>query len=100
MSTVRVEKYTMPAANLGQENPLPMLHPRLSATAGGDVDESVPLADRKFFGYGLDAGWLPHRGQDNYDRNRANRDFVALILENEFLRATILPEVGGRLWSL
>jgi tetratricopeptide (TPR) repeat protein len=100
MSTVRIEKYTMPAANLGQENPLPMLNPRLSATAGGEVDENVPIEDRKSFGYGLDAGWLPHRGQDNYDRNRANRDFVALVLENEFLRATLLPEVGGRLWSL
>lgn len=100
MSTVRIDTYTMPAANLGPENPLPMLHPRLSATAGRAVDESVPHADRTHFGYGLDAGWLPHRGQDDYDRNRANRDFLALILENEILQATILPEIGGRLWSL
>src|SRR5215213_7172767 len=100
MSTVRIEKYTMPAANLGQENPLPMLNPRLSATAGRAVDDSVPHGDRMYFGYGLDAGWLPHRGQDDYDRNRVNRDFVALILENEVLQATVLPEVGGRLWSL
>ena len=100
MSSFRIEKYTMPAANLGPENPLPMLNPRLSATAGREVDDSVPHGDRTYFGYGLDAGWLPHRGQDDYDRNRTNRDFVALILENEFLQATILPEVGGRLWSL
>jgi tetratricopeptide (TPR) repeat protein len=100
MSTVRIEKYTMPAASLGQENPLPMLTPRLSATAGRSVHDSVPHGDRTYFGYGLDAGWLPHRGQDDYDRHRVNREFVALILENEFLKATILPEVGGRLWSL
>jgi hypothetical protein len=90
----------MPAANLGGENPLPMLAPRLSATASGEADESVPLEDRCFFGYGLNDGWLPHRGQDDYDRQRSNRDFVAIVLENEFLRATFLPEVGGRLWSL
>ena len=100
MLEIRVEKHTMPAANLGPENPLPMLTPRLSATAGSQVDKSVPDEDRKFFGYGLDAGWLPHRGQDDYDRIRTDRDFVALVLENEFLRATILPEIGGRLWSL
>lgn len=100
MSTVRIERFSMPAARMGQENPLPMLNPRLSATAGRAVDDSVPHGDRTYFGYGLDAGWLPHRGQDDYDRNRVNRDFVALILENEILQATILPEVGGRLWSL
>jgi hypothetical protein len=100
MSTVRIEKYTMPAASLGPENPLPMLNPRLSATAGRAVDDSVPHDDRTYFGYGLDAGWLPHRGQDDYDRNRVDRNFGALILENNFLKATILPEIGGRLWSL
>jgi len=100
MSNLRIEQLTMPAAELGRENPLPMLGPRLSAMAGSDVDDSVPRSDCKYFGYGLDAGWLPHRGQDDYDRNRTSRDFLALTLENEFLRATILPEVGGRLWSL
>jgi hypothetical protein len=90
----------MPAASLGGENPLPMLAPRLSATANGEADDTVPADDRKFFGYGVDAGWLPHRGQDDYDRSRSIRDFVALVLENDFLRATFLPEVGGRLWSL
>jgi hypothetical protein len=100
MPNFRIETLTMPAANLGGENPLPRLRPRLSATAGVEVDDSVPHFDRTHFGYGLDAGWLPHRGQDDYDRNRRDRGFLALVLENEFLRATILPEVGGRLWSL
>jgi len=90
----------MPAATLGPENPLPMLSPRLSATAGAEVDSSVPAEDAKYFGYGLDAGWMPHRSLDDYDRVRVDRKFVAVVLENKFLRATVLPEVGGRLWSL
>jgi len=100
MSNLRVDTLTMPAARLGGENPLPMLAPRLSATASGEADESVPAEDRQFFGYGVDAGWLPHRSQDDYDRTKTERNFVALVLENEHLRATFLPEVGGRLWSL
>ena len=100
MSNLRTEKFVMPAASLGGENPLPTLTPRFSATAGKEIADNVPLADRKFMGYGLDAGWLPHRGLDDYDRNRTNREFQAIVLENEYLRATILPEVGGRLWSL
>lgn len=100
MSSVRTETYTIPAASLGHENPLPMLRHRPSATASGEVDEGVTPEDRKFFGYGLDEGWLPHRGQDDYDRRRVNRQFQAIVLENEVLKAIILPEVGGRLWSL
>lgn len=100
MQSLRIDTLVMPAASLGGENPLPMLTPRLSATAAGEADASVPAEDRRYLGYGLDAGWLPHRGQDDYTRQRRNREFVAIVLENEVLRATFLPEVGGRLWSL
>ena len=71
MSEMRIETYRMPAANLGSENPLPPL------------DEC-----------------LPHRLQDDYDRSRDMRDFKVAVLENEYLRAIFLLELGGRLWSL
>ncbi len=71
MSELRVETYTMPAANLGPDNPLPPL----------DI-------------------CLPHGLQDDYDRTRTERKFRAVVLENEVLRATFLTELGGRLWSL
>lgn len=100
MQSLRVETLVMPAAELGGENPLPMLAPRLSATAAGEADASVPPEDRRYLGYGLDEGWLPHRGQDDYNRDLASREFAAIVLENDVLRATFLPQVGGRLWSL
>jgi len=43
---------------------------------------------------------MPHRLQDNYDRVQRDREFRAIVLENEFLRATFLTELGGRMWSL
>jgi len=71
MSELRIETYRMPAARLGPENPLPPLD-----------------------------GCMPHRLQDDYDRTRKEREFRAVVLENEGLRATFLTELGGRLWSL
>jgi len=100
MSELRVETWNMPAARLGPESPFPQLAPFLSASAGEQVDDSVPPEDRRYFGYGLNAGWLPHRPQDDYDRVRRDRAFLAIVLENDALRATFLPEVAGRLWSL
>lgn len=43
---------------------------------------------------------LPYTQQDCYDRNRVMRSFKAVILENAHLKATFIPELGGRLWSL
>ncbi|MBM3237964.1 DUF5107 domain-containing protein [Candidatus Poribacteria bacterium] len=71
MSELRFETYKMPAARLGAENPLPPLD-----------------------------GCMPHRLQDDYGRTRKEREFTAVVLENEVLRATFLTEIGGRLWSL
>ena len=71
MSELRIETYRMPAASFGDENPLPPLD-----------------------------GCLPHRLQDDYGRTRKEREFRAVVLENEVLRATFLTELGGRLWSL
>ena len=100
MSELSVETWRMPAARLGKDSPFPQLATFPSATAGEEVDDSVPQEDRRHFGYGLNAGWLPHKPQDDYDRVRQERSFLAIVLENDILRATFLPEVGGRLWSL
>jgi len=101
MSDLRVDTLQMPAARLGPENPLPPLStPGVAASADVRCDDTVPEADRKYFGYGSDTGVLPHRLQDDYGRQRRPRAFKVAILENEVLRATFLLELGGRLWSL
>ena len=38
--------------------------------------------------------------QDGYDRAREPRAFTSLVLENDFLHVRILPEVGGKVWSI
>jgi len=100
MSELRVEEYVIPAARLGGKNPLPPLRPPASVHAEIKVDESVPEEARRYLGYGCDVGILPYRLQDDYDRQRQPRPLRVAVLENEWLRATFLLDLGGRLWSL
>ncbi len=51
---------------------------------------------------GLDCGMrvLPYTMQEKYSRNRKPTDIPAIFMENEHLKATFLPTLGGRLISL
>ena len=42
----------------------------------------------------------PYNMQDHLSRELENRTYKALYLENEYLRITCLPELGGRLHSV
>jgi tetratricopeptide (TPR) repeat protein len=42
----------------------------------------------------------PYTMQDHLSRNKADRTYKALFLENEYLKVTCLPELGGRLHSV
>ncbi len=101
MSELRLDTWTMPAARLGPENPLPELAP--PAAPHGEklkVHESVPADMLTYMGYGAVNGCLPYRLQSDYGRTLAPRSFRIAVLENDVLRATFLLELGGRLWSL
>lgn len=100
MTVLRFEAYTIPAASLGADNPLPALSRNGDGNAKYNPDPSIPKDEQRYFGWRCSETSLPYRTQDGYDRNRRPRDFAAAVLESETLRATFLPEIGGRLWSL
>ncbi|MEG1847450.1 MAG: DUF5107 domain-containing protein [Lachnospiraceae bacterium] len=80
-------------------NPLPYLK---------EVPENITpledgtLTDREYelFGYQCSRRVLPYLMQDRYTRTRESMNIKTVVLENENLRATFLPEYGGRLYSL
>ncbi|WP_103349838.1 DUF5107 domain-containing protein [Amycolatopsis sp. CA-128772] len=90
---------TVPTAELGPENPLPpLVKPDAVASVSNAHDLPADLAAGLAYGR-LDTV-LPCLLQDGYTRNRRPRELPALVLENDRLRATVLPSLGGRLWSL
>ena len=99
MSELRITNWLMPAADLGPENPLPPIRPAKDVHAVEPIP-GMPEEMAESFAYGHPASILPYPLQDRYTRARHPRDFRVAVLENEFLRATFLLELGGRLWSL
>ncbi|MHB6910650.1 DUF5107 domain-containing protein [Streptomyces sp. DB-54] len=100
-TSVRRTTLTLPLAALGPDNPLPALHD------AGDVhrieipqDTALPADMARQIGCQPLRSIQPTRMRDGYGRDRRPADLDALVIENDRLRATVLPGLGGRVYSL
>ncbi len=100
MTTLTFKKHKIPAANMGQINCLPDIHNNAYIRSPITMTDKVSADERKTIGQGMISTLLPYQIQDQYDRSRDIREFDAAVLENEYMIATFIPELGGRLWSL
>jgi tetratricopeptide (TPR) repeat protein len=101
VTTIRREVLTLPAAELGPDNPLPplrLLH-EVHRIEDRDRDE-LPRDMARQVGHEPLRSLLPVRVRDGYDRAREPREIDVLVIENGRLRATVLPGLGGRVASL
>ncbi|MFB7914307.1 DUF5107 domain-containing protein [Streptomyces sp. NPDC056061] len=100
-TTVRRAVLTLPAAPLGPENPLPALRP-LDETHVVDARDRarLPRDMARQIGFGALTTVLPVRVLDGYGRTRVPTRLDAVVIENDRLRATVLPGLGGRVHSL
>ncbi|MFF4269378.1 DUF5107 domain-containing protein [Streptomyces sp. NPDC001536] len=99
VTTIRREVLTLPAAELGPDNPLPPLRP-LDELHRVDDRDDLPAQMARQIGYEPLRSLLPVHLRDGYDRVREPRGIDALVIENDRLRATVLPGLGGRIASL
>lgn len=96
--SITLQRRTFRIAELGRESELPML--------GRPLENPYTLADNlpaeivESSRYGNPSSLYPYRLQDNYSRTLAARELPVVVLENDHLRASVLPGLGGRLWSL
>ncbi|WP_328333538.1 MULTISPECIES: DUF5107 domain-containing protein [unclassified Streptomyces] len=92
---------TLPAAPLGPENPLPALRP-LDEMHTVDVEgrAGLPHDMARQVGYEPLTSVLPVRVLDGYGRDRTATGIDTIVIENDRLRATVLPGLGGRIQSL
>jgi hypothetical protein len=99
MSELQIQSWTMPAVDLGAENPLPPL--AITQNSPSLIyPPDTPAEMLENMAYGHLSSMLPYSVQDGFDRQLAPVEFRVAVLENEILRATFLIEYGGRLWSL
>ncbi|MFJ9038287.1 DUF5107 domain-containing protein [Streptomyces sp. NPDC102406] len=101
MTVVRREVLTLPGAELGPVNPLAPLRPlRQVHELDERAREGLPLDMARQLGHGVLRSVLPARILDGYGRDRTPLDLDAIVLENDRVRATVLPGLGGRVASL
>lgn len=101
MSKLTIERFVMPSASLGSDNPLPDIQKNQDAHADIAVDrECISEEESKYMGWGRVNGILPYTIHNNYNRTKKDRAWKAVVLENDHIRATFLPQLGARLWSL
>lgn len=56
--------------------------------------------DEIYEGYGKRSTSYPYRQYNCYNRKMTEKDMKTAVLENDYLKAVFLPELGGRLWVL
>jgi len=97
---VKFEDYIMPAASMGELNPMPDIKNISYIHAGYEVSDKITDEEKKYIGKGMISTLLPYKIQDGYNREKKPRAFKAAVIENDLIKVVFLPEMGARLWSV
>lgn len=93
VSTVELE-----GSKFISENKLPKFRDKIQ---NWQLDGEGLLDNEKhLYGYQTGDRFLPYLVQDTYTRKRSTVSLKTIVMENDYLKATFLPEYGMRLYSL
>lgn len=97
-SVLKQMQLSMPCQDMNGVSSLPPLAKLNFAFRNGE--SGLGEDDELFIGYGQVPSVYPYKMQDMYTRELHDRSMNAVVLENGYLKATFLPEWGGKLMSL
>lgn len=98
MSKLTVENINIKMADLGESSSVPSVFKtkNVQQLTKNFLDED----DGVLVGYGFTEDIFPYTKQCLYDRKLKEKQLMSVVLENEYLKAVFLPQLGGRLWQL
>ena len=96
MTDLRIEDFKIRGHRVGKTAWYPAVRELIKSEISAELDED----DGLFIGYGMMSDGLPYTLQDDYDNPEEELSFKSVVLENEYLKAVFIPELGGRLWSI
>lgn len=97
--SIKLSSITLPGCTDIKENPLPILRHKEEHVKVEHAD-NIPKDIADGFGKYSGARVLPYKMQSHYHRATNETQLLTIIYENDVMRATFLPEYGGRLYSL
>ena len=98
MTKLYRETTNVKCVDLGRENTLPMLYE--VDTKDDYMLSDLPEGDGLFLRYNYVKSAFPYRALDNYNRTFTGKNLECVVLENDYLKASFAPSMGGKLWSL
>lgn len=84
---------------LGINSPIPILR-EIGESKYIPVSDQFTEEEKKRFGEFSNTRILPYTDQNNYTRQRSLIELKTLVIENKYLRVVVLPEYGGRVYSI
>lgn len=96
--TLELKQETMRMGDLGTDADFPDIMAGLNLQ--NKTEFHLEESDEIYEGYGRLSNVYPYRAYTCYDRKLREKEVKTAVLENEFLQAVFLPELGGRLWRL
>lgn len=95
---LRTEEREFQMGTLGQASGVPDLFGDIILQ--NNLEFHLEEEDEIYEGYGRKTTSYPYRQQNCYERKLSSKKMKLYVLENQYLKAVFLPELGGRLWEL